>query len=170
MYGDLVAQSAIALFAALVLWAAVTDVRHYLIPNRITLGLLVLYPVYAWAGGHLAEAPLALAFAGIVLAIGAVAFACNQMGGGDVKLMAVCVLWAGPKLALSFIFVTLLAGGVIALALLIRSRLVRSRPVLSQSWTNSALADDAAPHKQNMPYGVAVAIGGLFVAASLWGG
>jgi len=49
---------------------------------------------------------------------------------------------------LEFLFITALAGGVLALALVAYTRLVGF-------WT------DAAPHAGKLPYGVAIAVGGI---------
>jgi prepilin peptidase CpaA len=119
-------------------------------------------PVEAW--------PWALAIAAAVLAVGAVLFAFDIMGGGDVKLLAVCVLWAGPALAPSFILLTALVGGALALLYLMWGRYVA--PAL-QLRAFSAIpnlpAGAGTGGGQILPYGVAIAVSGLFVVAELLG-
>ena len=58
-----------------------------------------------------------------VFAAGALAFHLGALGGGDVKLMAAGALWTGAGLADEFLMITLMAGGVLALAYLARGPL-----------------------------------------------
>jgi prepilin peptidase CpaA len=147
-------------FAGLAAWAAYSDYARYIIPNRLCLGIAALYPGYVivapvevdWLGG--------LATAAALLAIGFGLFAMRWSGGGDVKFVASVGLWAGPKLILIFILVTALAGGAISIVTAARLRFAHSdgmaaRPTLGQL---------AAAH---VPYGIAIAVGALFVASQL---
>jgi prepilin peptidase CpaA len=147
-------------FAGLAAWAAYTDYARYIIPNRLCLAIAALYP------GHVIAAPIAvdwlggLATAAALLALGLVLFALRWSGGGDVKFLAAVGLWAGPKLILTFILVTALAGGVISIVTAARLRFAHSdgagaRPTLGQL---------AAAH---VPYGIAIAAGALYVASQL---
>ena len=45
--GGLAQFALVATLCALLVWAAASDMQRYLIPNRICLSLLVLYPGYA---------------------------------------------------------------------------------------------------------------------------
>lgn len=100
----------IALIAASI--ACATDMRTGLIPNRLTLPLLVLAPL----GHGLAEgAPGALeSLIGLVLcgAIPLLFYRLDAMGGGDVKLFAALGAVAGPALGLE---IELLSIGITAL-------------------------------------------------------
>jgi len=93
-----------------------------------------------------------------LLVYGFFLFALKMVGGGDVKLLAATSLWAGPALILSFTFITAIAGGVIGLAMLLLQRR-RAVPVSVDSEHGAAPAV--------MPYGVAIAVGGLMVALTL---
>lgn len=149
-------------FALLLVWAAVSDFTRYIIPNRLCAAIVLLYPAWAmlspqtdWAGAIL----VALA----VFAIGAALFGAGLMGGGDVKLMAAAALWAGPMLVLPFLFITAAAGGVLALVMLSPfGMLIPHAPT-------ALFRDGIRPKraKQSMPYGIAIAASGLFVAAQL---
>jgi prepilin peptidase CpaA len=77
----------------------------------------------------------------------AAAFAAGMMGGGDVKLAAALALWFSPSGTVKFLVFTSLAGGVLTLALVAwhRARKREGRP--------------------QIPYGVAIAIGGLAILA-----
>jgi len=138
-------------FATLLLWAAGEDVRRLIIPNWISLAIAGLYPLHVLLGPAAVDWLSAAGLAALTLAVGFALFAANLVGGGDVKLMAAVALWAGPSDFPLLITVTAVAGGVVALALLL-SRW-RSRKAETRSGV--------------MPYGVAIAAGGLMVAFSL---
>lgn len=146
------------IFPVLMLVAAGGDVARYRIPNWLCLSLAAAFPVAALA----AQSPLALI--GVQLLAGAVALAVcaglfflRWMGGGDAKLIAVAVLWLGGSGLMDFIFVTALAGGVLALALiLMRSAKVRPLMPAGHAWLDK-LASPGAP----APYGVAICAGAL---------
>ena len=50
MIALLIQQLALLFCAGLLIWAAVSDIRSYLIPNKIPLALVALYPAYLLAG------------------------------------------------------------------------------------------------------------------------
>ncbi|NIR45889.1 MAG: hypothetical protein GWM93_17080 [Gemmatimonadetes bacterium] len=157
------AHLALLAFAGLVFSAALSDILRYRIPNRICLGLVLLYPAYALA----ADQPVAwlpgLAVALASLLAGFVLFLVNACGAGDAKLFAAVALWAGPTLILPFGLYTSLAGGVMVLFLWVRHRLSQAPSM------ELALQAAAEPgfSKQPMPYGAAIAVGGLYVAFTL---
>jgi prepilin peptidase CpaA len=146
-------------FAALA-WGAVTDIRTYIIPNAVPLIIAIAYVAAAPAF------PLPLAAGGLltglgVLALGLVLFTRGWMGGGDVKLFAALALWAGPSQISSLLIVTCL--GALALAGLMLSPLRRLLPQASPDAV--ALAGGQSALRQPMPFGVAIAAGGLYVLA-----
>lgn len=147
-------------FVALLIWVAACDVQSFVIPNRLCLAIAGLWPAFALTdAGHVAwlGAPLVALAA---FAVGFALFAARLMGGGDVKLMAAIALWAGPGLVLPFIVITSLVGGALSIVVLVASRL---QPVMAR-------ADGAARRslfRANVPYGAAIAAGGLFVAGRL---
>ena len=105
-----------AALAALVLVAAVCDIRSRDIPNWLTLGGivagLVLHPYLAgWAGLKFAAAGLGLA---IVMFIPL--FILRWLGGGDVKLMVAVGALAGTYNLFIIFIMDALLGGVVALA------------------------------------------------------
>lgn len=155
--------AALAALAGLLLWAGACDARRYEIPNRIGLFIALLYPLHLLASGVRVDWQGGLSTAAALFALGAVLFFFRLFGGGDVKLLAAAGLWAGPSLAMPYLLVTALAGGALALFLIARRSGQRARGL-----AGGAL-DTATPPlaKQRMPYGVAIAAGGLFVAARL---
>jgi prepilin peptidase CpaA len=90
-------------------------------------------------------------------------FSLRICGGGDVKLLAAVSLWAGPMLFLPMLVYTSLCGGVMALVLWVNHRMRRSSVPGNLNYT----AGSTDFSKQPMPYAVAIAAGGLFVALQL---
>ena len=82
-------------FAGILIGAAWTDLTDYTIPNRLIVGLLLLYPAYVLTADHDIDWLMALAISGGLLAFGLVLFSSGHMGGGDVKLIAATALWMG---------------------------------------------------------------------------
>ena len=159
----IIAQTATLGFAVLLLWAAYSDVRSLTIPNRISVAIVLLYPAYVLASPQPVDWLTALGISGATLGVGFVLFAFRFLGGGDAKLITAAVLWAGPTHLLSFLFLTALAGGGMAVLLWIRHRMSGAvSPGLF--FLSSGDADFA---KQPMPYAVAIAAGGLYVAFTI---
>jgi len=148
----------VAVFPALVITAALRDVTSYTIPNRLSLALVAGFVPAALAMG------LAPAAIGLHLAVGAAGllagmamFAAGWIGGGDAKLFAAAALWLGWPAAALYVAVTGLAGGGLAVSLLVmRSGYVRPYVVTGPAWF-SRLAEPG----ENVPYGLAIAIGAL---------
>jgi prepilin peptidase CpaA len=133
--------------AAILVIAAVIDVRTFTISNRLNLTVALLAPVY-WASVALAPWPgiaVQLATGGAVFLVLAGAFYAGMMGGGDVKLAAALSLWFSPASTVKFLVLMSIAGGVLTLVVLAwhRSRKREGRP--------------------EVPYGVAIAFGGLAI-------
>ncbi|MFQ5534731.1 MAG: prepilin peptidase [Sphingomonadales bacterium] len=166
---DLVLETiTIIVFAGLLIGAAITDVRHFLIPNQICVAIVLLFPLHVFAissmpGNFLFMEWLAsVAVALLIFAIGAGLFALGRIGGGDVKLLAATSLWAGPAGVASLLAITAIAGGMVGLIVLWRSRQIR---IAGPSHQQAPEANPAL--KQPVPYGVAIACGGLMIAGHL---
>jgi prepilin peptidase CpaA len=148
----------LTVFPALLIFAALTDATSFTIPNRISLLLLVsFFPTALALGRPLGEIGLDLAVFGVALVAAMGMFAVGWIGGGDAKLFAVASLWLGWSAAPAFLLVTAFAGGVLAVTLL-NLRTVWLRPYFTTAppWLARLAAPDAA-----VPYGVAIAVGGL---------
>jgi prepilin peptidase CpaA len=133
--------------AAILVFAAVVDVRTFTISNRLNLTVALLAPAY-WMSIAMAPWPgmaIQLAAGAVVFTLLAGAFYAGMMGGGDVKLAAALALWFSPSGTLRFLVFMSLAGGVLTLVLLAwhRARKAEGRP--------------------QIPYGVAIAFGGLAI-------
>lgn len=137
--------------AAILLWAAATDLKDRRIPNIQPLIILGLFGMLALsrliAGEALTQALLWPALAGLVVfAFCVVLFALKLMGGGDVKLMATVALIAGPAFSLSFLFYVAIAGGIVAFAVMVHKWII--------------IQTNEPPQ---VPYGVAIMAGGVWV-------
>jgi prepilin peptidase CpaA len=155
----------LGLVAILLITAAVQDLRTMTIGNGLSLGIAGLFAVWSLAAISADRLPtLTLAWSvggGIaVLAAGAVAFAVGLLGGGDVKLLAAMSLFAGPSRLLDSLTITALAGGLLGLAILAGAPIGRSLATCDGETLRARL-------RRGLPYGPAIAAGGLWVAASL---
>ena len=151
----------LALLAALLIGAGAQDLRTMHIANGFSLAIAGLFVV--WAGvelsaGRMSAATLAMAIgcAVLVFAVGAAAFAVGALGGGDVKLLAAVSLFAGPARMVDFLAITAIAGGLMGLAILVGAPL--RQPAVAGPLR--------ARLRSGLPYGPAIAVGGLWVAAS----
>jgi len=159
----------ILIFPALVITAALRDVVSYTIPNWISAALVAAFPVAALAQGlPLQTMGINLGVGVAALILGMVMFAMRWIGGGDAKLFAAAALWLGWPALPMYLAVTGIAGGAVAVGLLsLRSPLVAGYVVNSPAWLRR-LAEPG----ENVPYGVAIAVGGLtaFPASALMQG
>ena len=163
-------------FALLLMMAAWQDLRTMVIANGLSLGIVGAFAAWALAGlagGTLSlwSVALALACASGVFLVGAMAFATGMLGGGDVKLLAASSLFAGPALLLDFITAVVLAGGLLGIAILAGAPIGTVAPAAAPT-----AAPAAGPRRDgglrtrlrgNLPYGPAIAAGGLWLAALL---
>jgi prepilin peptidase CpaA len=151
-------------FAMLLLLAAWQDWRTMNIADGISLGIVAIFLAWAMTGVaagtfSLLDLALALACAAGMFGLGTFAFAAGAMGGGDVKLAAAVSLFAGPAQILDFVTVTAMVGGLLGVAILAGARI---GPVAS-----TAGCTVRARLRGHLPYGPAIAAGGLWVALAV---
>ena len=97
--------------------------------------------------------------AGLALfAVGAGLFRLGVWGGGDVKFMAATGLWFGWSGLPAWLFMVALAGGVLALAILVLRHAVAAPAPWWPGWLNRLHRRD-----EGIPYGIALGAGGLLV-------
>jgi len=133
--------------AAILVVAAIIDVRTFTISNRLNAAVAIGAPLY-WLSIAMAPWPgmaIQLAAGGIVFGLLAGAFYAGMMGGGDVKLAAALALWFSPAGTLKFLVLMSLAGGVLTLGIL--------------AWHRAQRREG----RPEIPYGVAIAFGGLAI-------
>jgi len=142
------------------------------ISDSASLGIAAAFVV--WALCHLVVGDatflslgLAVGCAAAVFAAGAVGFALGALGGGDVKLLAASSLFAGPALLPEFLLVTALTGGLLGLAMLAGARIGSVAPAGDVAGDAAGEAPVPSRFGRGLPYGPAIAAGGLWVAATL---
>jgi prepilin peptidase CpaA len=158
------------LVAVIVVAAAATDLRSRRIPNWLTLpgvcaGLLLNWFISGLPG-------IGTALTGMMLGFGAylVLYFLHAMGAGDVKLMAAVGAIVGPANWVAVFIASAIAGGVLAVALMIWKG--RVRETLSNTlfiagelmhfrapYNRRKDLDVKDPRALNMPHGVAIAAG-----------
>lgn len=160
--------------AVLVAIAAAIDIRTRRVPNVLTFGASGTALIYFLVtGGLRGLGTSALGWtAGVALFLPL--FLLRGLGAGDVKLLGAVGAWLGPMGAVRSGFLTVFAGGVLALAVAVRHRYLREafsnlggmlwswrlqgpRPVAGMT-----LEDSKGPR---LPYAAAIAAGTL---AALW--
>jgi len=154
----------ISIFPLLMIIAGAGDALSLRIPNWLTLTIFAAFFPLAWATGMpLAVFGLHLLTAAILFVVGFVLFSFGFFGGGDAKLMAAAGLWFGSTQALPFLAFTVIAGGVLALCILLWS-------VISMIWDfhDVSWAKKLSGLKPSVPYGYAFAIGAILAFPESW--
>ena len=156
---------------AIALWIAWGDLRTYRIPNYLTLGaalagLLFQAAFYGWNGVGSAFLGLALGFF-LLFPV----YLMGSMGAGDVKALAALGAWLGPSLTLMLFIYMAIAGGLVALGVLIYKGLLWFK--IRQGWsylvnlvlfrpaglTPAPATTSEKSQTTGIPYGVAIALG-----------
>lgn len=136
--------------AGLLIAAAIKDAYTYKIPNILCAALLLLFPLFVMTAPRPVEWDQHLMVFGLMLISGFAMFMGNLAGAGDIKLMAATGLWAGPHLVAVFLIMTAIAGGLVALTM-----------ALLTYMRNFSGKQALAIAKVPIPYGIAIAVGGL---------
>ena len=138
-------------FTLLLLVAAVEDAIRLRMSNVTVLLVIAAAIVAAIIAGIRFDLWQNLAVFLSLLVVGTPMFAAGKLGGADVKLLAATGLWFSLKGAVTMLAAVLLAGGALAIILLVArmigwSEATRQRVVVLR-------------RKAGIPYGVAIAVG-----------
>ncbi len=152
---SLISYVLLAGLAIALLVAAFTDIRRRQIDNWVNAGIALGAPVFWWASGMSLWPDLAwqLLFAGIAAAIligiAYIGYTFNVviLGGGDVKLLGALALWLTPFSYMQMLMVMGVIGGLMAVGFVVRRVVFKPKT------------------PGYLPYGVAIAFGGLWVLA-----
>ncbi len=145
-------------FPALVIFAGMRDATSFTIPNWISLAIVAaFFPAALLLGMSPAQIGLSTLVGAGALVAGMGMFAAGWIGGGDAKLLAASALWIGWSALFPFLAVTALAGGGLALTLMV-ARSIWLRPITTGM---SGWIGRLATPGENVPYGVAIAVGAL---------
>jgi prepilin peptidase CpaA len=133
--------------AIALLIAAVTDLKSRTIGNKLNAAIALGAPLWWWASGLTLWPGVAwqIGFAALVFAICCGLFAIRQMGGGDVKLLTALALWIPPMPFLKLVVIMAIVGGALTI-------------VFGAAHIMRRRKDRIA-----IPYGLAIAIAGLWV-------
>lgn len=143
-------------FSGLLVWAAFRDLASYRIPNRVVAAMAALYPVHLLLDPSRFD-PATLGVALVVFGLGFALYAAGKVGGGDVKLLAVVVLWAGAAATPGVLATMAIVGGIMSVLVVGRSRFLLARA--AGAIGGERLRDGLIARE--LPYGVAIAAGGL---------
>lgn len=158
-----------SLLPLLLIFAAASDVMSLRIPNWLTILTAVLFfPMALATGMPLHDFGMHLV-AGIGLFVtGFIFFQLGIFGGGDAKLMAAAGLWFGTSQSLPFLFMTVLAGGILAVVVGVWSALSLSWEIEGDNAFTKSFGQKIRSLKPNVPYGFAFAIGGILAFKDTW--
>lgn len=154
-------QTGIAIaLSGLLIAAAWQDLRTLHIANGLSIAIATLFIGWAVfgliAGSYTWQAfGLSIVCGACLFVVGAAAFAGGIVGGGDVKLLAAVGLFAGPGWIVDLLLVTALVGGALGVA------------VLAGAPIGPAATAGEVALRRRLPYGPAIAMGGLWVASAL---
>ena len=157
---------AVPALLVLSLWCAWTDLAQRRIANAAVAALAALYPLALATGALPGPLWLGPTVAAAIFALGLACFALGAVGGGDVKLAATLGLWAGSSDPAGFFLITAAVGACLSLLILATRRTavahIFAGPLMAGPQTGGRAAT-----RESVPYGVALAAGGLWIAYGL---
>jgi prepilin peptidase CpaA len=159
----------VSLLPVLLMVAAASDVMSLRIPNWLVILMAALFfPLALLTGMPLHDFGMhVLAGVGLFLA-GYIFFELGLFGGGDAKLMAAAGLWFGTSQTLPFLFMTAMAGGLLAIIVGIWSMISLSWEIQGDTKLTESLGKRIRGLKPNVPYGFAFALGGIIAFKDTW--
>jgi prepilin peptidase CpaA len=139
----------VAILFALLLLAMLEDGWRLRISNALPIGIIgaaILAAILSGLSPSIWQNALLFI---IALILGSLMFGARLLGGGDVKLFAVCLLWFDLRGAWQLVVAVAISGGVLALIILAARQFAGSP---SHRWI-------VLQPKGGIPYGIAIAIG-----------
>jgi prepilin peptidase CpaA len=153
----------LAIYVFALVLAAITDLCSLRIPNWLTLSLAAAFPPVALLFGHDVHWLSHFAAGFVVFAAAALLFAFGFLGGGDAKLLAATALWAGLGQLLDLLVLTAIAGGLLALVMVLLRHPVAQASFLATLRRLPSFAQKNTP----IPYGIPIAVAGILLVPSL---
>jgi prepilin peptidase CpaA len=149
----------LALFPAMMAFAASSDFLTLTISNRVSLTLVGGFVALAVIGGVSAADVLSHLAAGCVVLVAAFSlFARGIIGGGDAKLAAATALWLGFDHLLPYLLYASLLGGALSVGLIWFRMAPLPDWLARQDWAQRLHGKDAG-----VPYGIALAAAALAI-------
>jgi len=146
----------IAILSLLLVVAAVEDTIRLRIANRTNGAILLVGMLTIGVMGPVPAVWQNVTVLVALLMVGTIAFGAGRLGGGDVKLLTASGLWFPLMPALQMMLAVVLAGGILALLILVARLMRRSEEPSRILFLNRG---------SGIPYGVAIAIGVLAAIA-----
>ncbi len=160
---------AFTLYTLLLGIAAVFDTWKFVIPNAIAVALVVLFIATALLLPFEMTWMEWLSHIGAAVAVfigGAVLYAFNKMGGGDVKLLTAVAFWAGFEYLTELLLYVAIAGGILAIGLIVMRKVI-----MSAGSASTKLAQIKLPRilldGEAVPYGLAIAPISIYIGTKL---
>ena len=155
-----------SVFSILLILAAIFDVWKFVIPNFISVGIVVLFfvassliPMQTYWLSHLGTASA-------TFVVGLIVYRFRLMGAGDIKLITAVSLWTGVGNIASFLLYTALAGGALSLGLLLLRQVIVGVQ-LKGTYPGSVSMPRILRYGESIPYGLAISVGGLSLVYGL---
>ena len=160
-------------FTLLLVVGCVTDLRSRKIPNELVLAILVTGWLFALFVSQDALRAITMSLAGTAVGflIWIAFYVVGVIGAGDVKFFAAAGAWLGPGATWRAALAAAVAGGVLAIVLLLMEKrlgaVLRRIALAASSRTLLAVPEQTVvpgDKQRHLPYGVALAIGALLIA------
>ncbi len=159
----------VSVLPLLLIFAATSDALTLRIPNWLTLLTAILFfPMALLTGMPLSEFGLHLISGIGLFCAGFLFFQLGAFGGGDAKLMAAAGLWFGTSQTLPFLFMTAMAGGILAILVGLWSIITIYWEIEGDGTFTENFGKQMRSLKPNVPYGLAFAIGGIIAFKDSW--
>ncbi len=159
----------LAIFPALALYAALNDFRHYRIPNWLNLAIFGSFFPVALLLGMPWQVMLwhVIGFAAVfgVMFVAFMVVPLGKFGGGDAKMIAAAAIWVDWNNLPDYIVMIALAGGVLAVIMWVW----RALQIEYGVWMHGdATLRKVMSYQVKLPYGAAIAAGGIYGYTLSW--
>ena len=140
-------------------FASMKDMASLTIPNWVNAGIALTFipaAITAYIVGDVGLAAIGWhILTGLVVFIICFAlFAVGAFGGGDAKMIPAIALWMGPAGMMPFLFGTTVAGGILALSVLMARKSIPE--AFAPGFVRATMQDG-----NGVPYGVAITVGAI---------
>jgi prepilin peptidase CpaA len=154
MHNAIVSYLILVIAAAVLFYAALTDLKHYKIRNDVILVLILLFFAHAFVSNRWTGIAWNIGFAAFIFAVLIYFYSRRLVGGGDVKLLSVALLWVGVDCALPFAVLLLIFASIHTLA-------------ANRGWAGTQRLDD--DDRKRIPFApsIAAALIGTFMLGCL---
>ncbi len=154
----------LSVFPLMVVMAGISDFFTLKIPNWLNAVIAVSVVPFVILAGMPLEIFAWHIIAGLVtFVVGFILFSINIIGGGDAKMLAACAVWVGWDVLMEFAVVTVFAGAVLVIAIKVWVFFANRKDIKGMDWAKNFLSK-----KPQLPYGIAIAAGGVIVFPATW--